>query len=129
MGRENFHASVQHGDLKGSSAADRHDTRSMHHYLEEQGLVNEGEVLVGVKIWSGEVHRHTQDKPVFVTAIVATGKGYDNIKAAVDSGNPLHVRKISLEMHLNEFFGLFKRFSITLSSSGLIEGKDITFDD
>jgi hypothetical protein len=129
MGQENFHASVQYGDMKGSAAADRHDNRCMSRYLEEQGLIQEGEILIGVEMWSGEVHGRTQDRPVFVKAVVATGEGYDNIRAAVDSGNPLHVRKIDLEMPLDEFFGLFKRFAVTISTGGIIEGRDITFDD
>lgn len=129
MGQENFHASVQYGDMKGSAIADKHDNLCMSRYLEEQGLIQEGEILIGIEMWSGEVHGRTQDRPVRVTAVVATGEGYDNISAAVDSGNPLHVRKIDLEMPLNEFFGLFKRFAVTISTGGIIEGRDITFDD
>lgn len=129
MGQENFHASVQYGDMKGSAIADKHDNLCMSRYLESQGLIQEGEILVGIEMWSGEVHGRTQDRPVRVTAVVATGEGYDNISAAVDSGNPLHVRKIDLEMPLNEFFGLFKRFAVTISTGGIIEGRDITFDD
>ena len=129
MGQENFHASVQYNDLKGSAAADRHDQRDMSRYLEQQGLIQEGEWLVGIQMWSGEVHGEEQEKPVFVTALVTRGDGYDNVKAAVNSGNPLSVRKIRLEMTLPQFFGLFKRFEICLSSDGLIEQCEISFDD
>ncbi|KAK62978.1 hypothetical protein AZ22_4072 [Bordetella bronchiseptica 980-2] len=47
----------------------------------------------------------------------------------MESGEPLKVRKIRFEMGLNEFFGLFKRFEICISSHGLIDGRDIQFDD
>ena len=129
MGQENFHASVQYNDFKGTAAADDHDSRSLSGHLQGQGLLAEHEILVGVQMWSGEVHEPTQNKPVYVTAIVATGKGYDSLKAAIDSGTPLHVRKIRIEMHLNEFFGFFKRFEIAISSHGLIDRQDITFED
>lgn len=129
MGQESFHASVQYNDSTGTAAADDHDNHDMTVYLKEQGLIQEGETLVGVEMWSGEVHADTQDEPVYVTALVSSGDGYDNIQAAVDSGNPLHVRKINLEMPLNEFFGLFKRFKISISRHGLIDRREITFGD
>ena len=57
-----------------------------------------------------------QDKPVYVTALVSSGERYDTINEEVMSGQPVQVRKIHLEMHLNEFFGLFKRCAISISS-------------
>jgi hypothetical protein len=129
MGQEKFYASVQYGDMKGTASADRHDDYTMEKCLEEKGLIQADEMLVGVSMWSGEVHERTQDKTVYVTALVTRAEGYENLKAAVDSGNPLQVRKIRLDMHLNEFFGLFKRFEICISNGGLIDRKDIEFHD
>lgn len=51
-------------------------------------------MLVGVSMWSGEVHERTQDETVYVTAILTKAEGYENVKAAVDSGNPLQVRRV-----------------------------------
>lgn len=101
----------------------------MARYLEEKGLIHPGETLVGISMWSGEVHKRTQDGTVYVTALVTNAAGYENVKAAVDSGNPLQVRRIRLDMHLNEFFGLFKRFEICISSYGLIDGREIAYND
>jgi hypothetical protein len=84
-------------------------------------------MLVGVSMWSGEVHERTQNETVYVTAILTKAEGYENVKAAVDSGNPLQVRRVRFDMHLNEFFGLFKRFEICISSGGLIDRKEIEF--
>jgi hypothetical protein len=127
MAQEKFYASVQYGDLKGTAAADHHDKFTMEKYLEEKGLIEKDETLVGISMWSGEVHQRTQDDTVYVTAIVSKGEGYESVKAAVDSGTPLQVRKIRLDMHLNEFFGLFKRFEICISNYGLIDHKEIEF--
>lgn len=129
MTQENFCANVQYGDMKGTASADRNDRYTMEKYLEEKGLIQQGETLVGVSMWSGEVHERTQDKTVAVTALLTKAEGYENIKEAVDSGNPLHVRLVRFDMHLNEFFGLFKRFNICISIGGLIDQKEIEFFD
>ncbi|KGH27845.1 hypothetical protein [Comamonas testosteroni] len=129
MGQETFRAGTQYGDFKGSAAADRHDHADISDYLEQRGLIKEGEQVFATELYSGEVHTVTQDSKVYVTVMLATGEGYDDIKAAIDSGEPLKVRKVRLEMHLNEFFGLFKRFNICISNHGLLENKEIQFDD
>jgi hypothetical protein len=125
MPTENFHAGVQYNDLKGTAAADRHDTRDFDEYLKEKGLVRDGEMVVGIEMSSLEVHATTQDESVYVSAFVTT-QVYDSIKSVLDAGKTLEVRKISLEMKLNEFFGLFKRFQISISNGGLLDGQDLS---
>ncbi|WP_297379826.1 hypothetical protein ACQ859_03390 [Roseateles chitinivorans] len=127
MPQENFHASVQYDDLRGSAAADKHDHVDMARFLKNQKLIDDGETLVGIEMFSGEVHTPEQAKAVYVTAYAAKLNGYDTFRAAVDSGNSLEVRKINLEMTLSQFFGLFKRFSICISPDGLLERKEIHF--
>lgn len=129
MRQEIFQAGVQYNDMKGSAAADRHDEHTLSTYLNDNNLISADEMLIAIELYSGETHNRTQDSPVSVTAIVATGEGYDSISAAVESGAPLKVRKIDLEMPLNEFFGFFKRFSVTISKNSLLEGQKITFDE
>lgn len=129
MGQENFHASVQYGDFKGTAAADRRDHGSISKYLESQGLINEGEFLVGIEAYSSELMDRAQVTDVSVTALVTKYEGYDDVQAAVDSGNPLKVRKIRFDMTLVDFFSLFKRFQISISNHGMIDQRDIVFDD
>lgn len=125
MAREKFHASVQYNDLTGSTAADNHDMHAMSDYLQEKGLIEDGEMVIGIEMWSGEVHAKTQDEPVSVTAVVTTPGGeFETIDAALKAGK-LRVRKVEFEMALNEFFGLFKRFKIAISGHGLLEGREI----
>lgn len=38
-------------------------------------------------------------------------------------GADLVLNEIEIDMPYSEFFGLFKRFSLTLSSNGILEGK------
>ena len=129
MGQDNFHASVQYGDFKGTAAADRHDTYDISKHLNAQGLINEGEFLVGIEAYSRELMGNPKATEVDVTVLVTRYEGYDDVQAAVDSGEPLKVRKIRLEMPIVEFFTLFKRFQISISSHGMIDNRDITFDD
>jgi hypothetical protein len=127
MGQENFHASVQYGDFKGTAAADRRDQDSISRYLEKEGLINQGEFLVGIEAYTSEVSGKPQVTDVSVTALVTKYEGYDDVQAAVDSGNPLKVRKIEFDLPLVDFFSLFKRFHITISSHGMIDQRDIIF--
>jgi hypothetical protein len=39
------------------------------------------------------------------------------------------VRRIAIDMPIFDFLGLFKRFSITLSDYGILEGCTIKYDD
>jgi hypothetical protein len=124
MPTENFHASVQYNDLQGTAAADRHASRDFDEYLEKKGLIQNGEMVVGIEMSSLEVHTKTQDEPVYVSAFVTT-QDFDSIKNLLDAGKTLEVRKIRLEMKLNEFFGLFKRFQISISNGGLLDRQDV----
>ena len=119
-----FQASVQYNDLVGTAAADRHDFRDLGKYLEEKGLARAGERVVGIEMSSLEVHTKIQDNPVHVSAFVTT-QDFDSMRKLLDAEKTLEVRKISLEMKLNEFFGLFKRFEVTISNGGLLNGRDI----
>jgi hypothetical protein len=129
MTTENFHASVQYGDFKGTAQADGHDRVDFRAHLEQKRLIKENEFLVGIEAWSGEITTQPSDKPLQVTALLAETRSHDSVKAAVDTGEPLPVRRVKLEMAPNVFFGFFKRFSISLSSHGLIDGKEITYDE
>lgn len=129
MGQENFHASVQYGDFKGTAAADRRDQNSISQYLEKEGLINQGEFLVGIEAYASELSGKPQVTDISVTALVTKYEGYDDVQAAVDSGNPLKVRKIQFDLSLVDFFSLFKRFQISISSHGMIDQRDIIFDD
>lgn len=129
MSQENFHASVQYGDEKGTAVADRHDRRGMQEFLIEQGMINADEGIAGIEIWSGEVHDQTKNRPISVTVYVSAHRGFDSLTDEVRAGAPIQVRRIKLEMALNEFFSLFKRFSITISPGGILERKEIRFDE
>jgi hypothetical protein len=120
---QNFKASVQYNDLLGSVAADRADKISPTKWLSGKKLIDEGELVVGISMFSGENHGTHQD-PVYVTFLVTDLKGYENVPEMLDSiDGPIQVRKIDVDMNLSDFFALFKRFDVTLSTKGMMEGR------
>lgn len=129
MRQDNFPASVQYNDSVGTAAADDHDRFAIGDYLQQKGLINDREYLVGVKMFSGKVHGQTQNAPVYIAALIANLEGHDDLQAFVNSGEPLNVREVNFEMSLNDFFDLFKRFEIAISRHGLIDRKDVAISD
>lgn len=122
---ETFKASVQYNDLKGSAAADRADMTDATKWLKDNGHIND-EFVVGISMWAGENHG-THEDPVSVKFLVTELVGYDNIPEMLQaSGEPIQVKEIRVDMNIADFFALFKRFEVTLSNCGLIEGKTYT---
>ena len=120
---EIFKASVQYNDLKGSAAADRADITDASKWLANNSLINADEYVIGISMWVGENHGSHKD-PVSVKFLVSGLNGYTNIPEMLEaSGEPIQVREIRVDMNVADFLALFKRLEITLSNSGLIEGK------
>ena len=129
MGTNRFIASVQYDDWKGGAAADRADKNSPEEWLQVNGHKNENEFLLGITMFAGENHGVHKD-PVSVDFLLATPGDHDSVKAMIDSAHgPVEVRKVSVSMNLVDFFGLFKRFSVTLSSHGILGEREYTYFD
>lgn len=128
MHKEKFNASVQYGDWKGSSAADSADKGDAKDWLEKNGLIQEGEFLLGITLFAGENHGSHND-PVSVEFLLSTPGDHDSVKAMIDTGASVVVRRVRADMNLVDFFSLFKRFSIYLSSHGMLEGHEYTYPD
>ncbi len=123
---QNFKASVQYNDLLGSVAADSADKIGPSQWLSEKKLIEEGEFVIGISMFSGENHGAYRD-PVYVTFLLTDLKGYENVPEMLDSiDGPIQVRKIEVDMNLTDFFALFKRFDVTLSTKGMMEGQQYT---
>jgi len=114
---ESFHASVQYNDLKGSVAADHADKGDASGWLIKNGHMSDNEHLVGISMWAGENHGTHQD-PVYVHFLIKEVGSSDD--------EPVLLKKIDVEMNVVDFFALFKRFEVTLSSNGSFEGKEFT---
>ena len=121
---ETFKASVQYDDLKGSVAADRADMTDAGKWLEDNGHISSEEFVIGISMWTGDNHGQHID-PVSVKFLISELNNHENIPAMIEaSGENLQVKVLRLDMNIADFFALFKRFEITLSNNGLLEGKD-----
>lgn len=121
MYSENFKASVQFGDWKGTSAADNSDSREMARWLEESGHKKDGEFLIGVELYADN-RVGPNNEPVSINFLFVELDGFENVQAKFDSTNePPQLKRVRVDMKLSEFFTFFKRFSISFSSHGLLD--------
>ncbi|MGE3335225.1 MAG: HEPN-associated N-terminal domain-containing protein [Rhodospirillaceae bacterium] len=113
-------ASVQYGDWRGSAAADDIFRGDLSDYLQSIDQLGEDEFLVGVEMWLGENHPGRPIEEPFVTALISNRGDFDTLKAKLSAQkDPIPLRRVRLDLTLAEFFGKFKRFSITILRNGL----------
>lgn len=126
---ESFKASTQYGDWTGSVSADNHDRVGMRDFLKEKGLIKDGEFPISASIWIGENHGERLGR-ISIQAYIFQGEGHDTIKDAIGKmREPIPVKIIDLDISLEEFFVLFKRFNLFLNARGLgHEGREYSTD-
>jgi len=100
-------ASVQYDDFKGSVAADRSDNRALVDHLNQLGLVQPGERVVGCRFGFNENPGY-QPNP---TIIVYLRAGTHDDPAAT-------IRAIDVDMTVAELFTFFKRFDFVMTIDG-----------
>ncbi|MGL5467369.1 MAG: hypothetical protein ACRDCT_04135 [Shewanella sp.] len=117
-----FEPGVQYKDLDGSVYADRDDNQNATDYLRNHHHISENNFVLGIQVYSS-VH-NVREHTLTVRFLHSNVCGYDNIQEKIKAeGDALALNEIEIDMPYNEFFGLFKRFSLTLSPNGLLEGK------
>jgi succinate dehydrogenase/fumarate reductase flavoprotein subunit len=121
-----FRASVQYNDWGGTAAADDADPSSLRKYLEDKGLIKAGEFLIAAELFVGESHGGRLGS-VSVQAFLYSGQGtFDTVAQALKAqSGPIPVRVVDIELEIEQFVALFKRFEVTLTRKGLnLEGRD-----
>jgi hypothetical protein len=117
MHSENFKASVQYGDWKGTSASDNSDNQRINDWLIQNGHKDEGEFLVGIEMYAGNIK-----DSVSVKFLLITVDGFDNVEAKIASStDPVEVKRVTVDMPIMDFLAFFKRFSISFSSHGIFD--------
>lgn len=125
MSTDVFKASVQYGDYKGTTAADDHGDHTISDYMNAQGLKSGEERILGLKLWSGEVHGSVQNQPVGVTAYLIASESFEEVRDALASTDPVIVKEVRFEVSLEQFFGLFKRFEIAITRFDELNGREL----
>lgn len=128
MHTENFTASTQYSDLKGSVAADRGDDLNAREWLNQRGLLQENEHVVGIQMFAGENHGQHRD-PVHVSFLLAPAENARKVYVPGGEAVPTVVRRVRVDMSVHEFFALFKRFEVCLSSNGEFDGHPFSYPD
>jgi hypothetical protein len=105
---DDFTASVQYDDFKGTVAADMSDTESMQSYLESEGLAEPSERVVGYRVCFGANHGKEVERPGIV--IYLSAKGFDEPMQSI--------RAIEIEMTTAKLFSFFKRFDCVFTQKG-----------
>ncbi|WP_336938252.1 hypothetical protein [Vibrio cholerae] len=120
-----FEPSVQYTDLQGSVHADRDDHQCATDYLRNHNKIPQDHFVFGIQVFSS-VH-NVKANTLSVKFLHSNVVGYQSVPNKIQSEDShLLLSEIQIDMLYNEFFGLFKRFSLTLSSNGLLEGKSYT---
>lgn len=115
-------AGVQYNDWIGTVAADDADTDDFNDLLKAKGILSNQEVLVAITFYSAASFAGGD---VTVRALIADGIGFNGVAAQLQSSDKLQLKERDVELSLPEFFRLFKRFEIVLTSKGLdLDGRE-----
>lgn len=123
MVQETFRAGVHYGDLKGTVAADHQHAEPLAKLFKSQ--IEQGEFLVGYQV---SCMASAAGKTLTVRAHLTSYSPYENVQAAIDSGEPLKVRKVSLEVPTEQFFACLKEFEMCVSTHGMLTNKEVQFE-
>ncbi len=115
MSEENFTASVQYDDFTGTVAADNADQGSLSSWLRDEELTEENEFLIGVEMYSGDSFLEDENS-AWVGLLLQNSD--DNT-----------IRKIRVDMSLEDFFSFFKRFEIKISRDGQLTDEEIIVEE
>lgn len=109
---DNFKASAQYDDWKGTAAADDAEQNSMSRYLDAKGLKTANQFLIASSL---SVSAHS----VSITAYLFDKPDYDTVSAALDAiTGPIPVHTVDVEVSLEEYLAFFKRFSVMHTKKG-----------
>ncbi len=105
-----FQAGVQYNDFEGSVAADKSDTKALIEFLKQQGLANEAERLVGIRIAFNENAEREIHSPGVVAYLVESEEFVQT---------PESVRAVEIDIPIAILFSFFKRFDLVMTKRAM----------
>jgi hypothetical protein len=122
-----FCAITQYGHWRGEVSADDADFRSIRDVLRDQGVIEDGEFMVGIRAFVGENVASRPLDPVFVRVLLIKAANFEDAQKelrAAEGAVPFG-REAKVELHVEEFLRLFKRIDMAISWRGLpVVGRD-----
>jgi hypothetical protein len=123
--QDQFRASVQYDDFKGTVAADSSDNGGPEEYLRKKGLMNDDDFVIGIELWAGD----HPGAPVSVKFLLVKG-GFDTSQSSLrNTADAIATRRIKAEMSAVDFIGLFKRLNVVMSPGGMLTDRQYSVDD
>lgn len=116
--QETFKAGTQYGDYKGTVAADDADLSTLMFAMRSKLGIAEDQHIVGYSFEANYELRTSDIESISVTLYLNND---DNLKEKITNFETIDVTKVEGDISLTEFFGLFKRFEICLSSKGFLD--------
>ena len=113
---ETFEAGVQYGDWKGQAKADDigdgvNMAGPLRQWFDDDALIDPGEFVVGFKLWNEE--NGAKLTPIYVELVLVKAANFEAASLALKV-RPIHARRVRREVGAEQFFRLFKRFSLAL---------------
>jgi len=115
---ENFNAGVQYDDHKGTVAADDTDLKTLKSELRILFSLEKDSNIIGIKVDANYKGRTSDIDNFSVIIYIPADQDYED---KIANNEEVNVEKLSTNISLQDFFKLFKRFQITLSSKGEFE--------
>lgn len=118
---EHFKTQIRYRDWIGTAVADENAPYSVEAYLRSKGAIEDSEFLIAVTV-------NVIEKFTNVTAFVFRGPEVESVKEALTAAKgPIPVRRVLVQLTLEEFVDLFKSFDVMLTWHGFkIEGRPYT---
>lgn len=126
MQTRNFHAITQANELEGTAVADRADFNTAWQWLQTNGQIQMGELLIGIEL-SASHDEVLRTGDVNVTFLLTCCESIDAVKQCLFQGAPVFVRQVHTQISATEFLRLFKHFSVTLSPKAILQAQDYVF--
>lgn len=117
--QDRFTATTQYNDWNGTIAADNIDGETIREYLKKEKKLDPGEFLIGIDFSIAE-NSPGKIRPPYISCLKIEAKDFGEAKRLVDDDSkPLPVERVEIELSLEEFIGLFKRFNLILTNRRL----------
>lgn len=119
---EKFVARTRYGDWKGTIAVDNHAGRTdIRSWLEQEGQLDKNDFVCGIEI-HGEYPGGGYGDPR-ISVLIFEVKNGRILKDAVEDGEEIPLKRLDLNMSLQDFLSKFKRLDIKLSAGGCLNGQ------
>ena len=129
---EILQAQVQYGDWSGTAKADDIDVNldDIRKVLKKRGKLEDNDFLIAFRVFHGENLKEHKLTPFYLRGYVVEATNHAAAKAHVDGSNPIECREIQVQLSVEEFFAMFKRFSLAMQWQGLdVVGREISYPE